>query len=299
MWGSAADCMTLLGIPTGDQTEAARIAIIMQSVNDAIEHWCDRKFCQKTYLSDFYSGTGTSWLLLRQRPVTAYMVTGTTVVGSPIITGLANPYGQAPNYGLIVGMPVNSPYFPPGTTVLTVGTTTVTVRQSATGAGTQPISVGMAIWCDQNGFWGAGNQFDPAPFASATQLFEGQDYNLSRDQPDGSSLSGMVYSQDGWWPANFEYTPGRISPLLISGLGNILVQYTAGYPQVPGDVLYALYKQVAAERNSKNTGQLLTSESRSDTTGSNSYGVGGRTKVGFLTPEVTGILGAYRNVSVA
>jgi hypothetical protein len=161
--------------------------------------------------------------------------------------------------------------------------------------GTTNFPTPMAVYEDENGFWGSNSSsFDP----TTTLLTYGTDYAMEIDQQDGSSRSGILYKINGFWTIPFTYRPGVISSFTGPGTGNIKVVYVGGYSAVPPDIQLALFLQIAAVRNAKNYGHLLASESRGDGAGSTSYSAQLRSKAGILTPEVTSLLAAYRNIAM-
>lgn len=53
------------------------IETFINIVSDLVEHYCDRRFKQTTYTDEYYNGTGTDKLLLKQYPVDE--TTGVTI----------------------------------------------------------------------------------------------------------------------------------------------------------------------------------------------------------------------------
>jgi hypothetical protein len=148
---------------------------------------------------------------------------------------------------------------------------------------------------DDNGFWGQ----TPGAFDSTTLLQNGVDYALQMDGPNGAySGSGIVQQLTSQWDVPFSYVPGIISPFVGPPDGDIFATYVAGFPTAPADLQLALFLQIAAIRNGKNYGQLLSSESRNDGAGSQSYSLAAKSMAGILTPEVRSILARYRNCAI-
>jgi hypothetical protein len=101
----------------------------------------------------------------------------------------------------------------------------------------RPVQSITALYLDDYAYWGdAPGAFDPA----TTLQVEGTDYALDRDQPDGSSRSGLVYRVHGYWPRPITYGPARIAPELGPRAGNIKITYTAGYADPPPDLQLAV-----------------------------------------------------------
>lgn len=159
----------------------------IQEISFWFEHWCNRIFANQSY-TEYYNGSGTQHLYLRQRPVTA-------------ITN---------------------------------------------------------IWQDDLGLFGqASGSFDP----TLSVLQNGVDYVMHQDQPDGSSLSGIVIMVNGVWPKRILRKTGLLSPYLGPSIGNIKVQYTAGFNQVPPDLELAANLALNWMRQYVPFGRFLTHES--------------------------------------
>lgn len=154
----------------------------------------------------------------------------------------------------------------------------------------RPVTAITNLWLDNGAYWGQSSN----PFASNTLLVQGVDYALFIDQPDGSSRSGLVENVgQGTWNAPWAYTPGIISPLVAPPIGNIKVQYTAGYATIPGNVLLACYMAVARIRNMGAYGQAISSERYEE------YSVSfAPNKGGILTTEIRSLLAPYKEVVI-
>lgn len=159
----------------------------------------------------------------------------------------------------------------------------------------RPVTEIDSVYTSERGYWGQGSN----AFSSDTLLTAGTDYVLRIDGNDGKSYSGVVERLNGAWEGTALYKAGVIGGVPSMGRGNIKITYTAGFSEVPFDVKLAGYLLIASIRNSRNYGQLLASESRSDGSGSNSYSLAGGEAIGMMTPEVMGWLSKYRNVAVA
>ena len=97
----------------------------------------------------------------------------------------------------------------------------------------RPVLSVAAVYLDAGGFYGDGI----TPFLGNTQLALGKDFVLLRDQPDGTSKSGILRRLGGGitgatldWP--WEWRKGtltaRMPPAWPAGYGNVKIQYTAG-----------------------------------------------------------------------
>jgi hypothetical protein len=126
-----------------------------------------------------------------------------------------------------------------------------------------PIVSVQNLWYNQGGFWGDPNLVNPNSVFQTPQdlLVQGTDYALRRDQPDGSSASGIIYKINDVWTKFIQRSPGLLSPTLQIGYGNINLQYTAGYNQIPADLTLALDIVIAYLRSWAQYGRPLSSES--------------------------------------
>lgn len=129
----------------------------------------------------------------------------------------------------------------------------------------RPVQSITSLYFDQNGYWGDA----PDAFGPDKLLTEGVDYALDRDQPDGSSLSGIVYRINAMWPRH----KAKVNPFggqsLIAVVpqvltGNIKVTYVAGYGTVPGAVKLATETAVARLWQSGQFGAMVQSEQYED-----------------------------------
>lgn len=108
-----------------------------------------------------------------------------------------------------------------------------------------PVYSITSLYFDAKGYWGDA----PDAFAADKLLVEGVNYALKRDQPDGSSASGLIYRIDGVWERPFSRAASYgawglpLASLPPVRVGNIKVTYTAG--SVPGAVKLATETAVA------------------------------------------------------
>lgn len=127
----------------------------------------------------------------------------------------------------------------------------------------RPIYSVQNLWYNCAGYWGDPNLVNPGSVFQTPQdlLIEGQDYAIRRDQPDGSSRSGILYKIDDIWEPFIRRRPGILSPTVEIGYGNLMVEYTAGYATVPLDLTLACDMCVAYLRSWAPYGRPLSSES--------------------------------------
>lgn len=101
------------------------------------------------------------------------------------------------------------------------GTNALRLRQG-------PVTHIQNIWTDPGGFFGQGTN---SPFSSTTLLTAGADYALNIDQWDGvTSVSRIVFRLVDVWQPAWVFVRGRLYAARRQAVGNIKVQYTAGYP---------------------------------------------------------------------
>ena len=101
-----------LNIASGDTSKDTILAFLISSCSSVMEAWMGRDICQATYTEN-YDGTGTSRLMLNQKPITA--VSSITINGIviPVVTDpLASGVMFDENGLFLVGSIV--PYYLPG-----------------------------------------------------------------------------------------------------------------------------------------------------------------------------------------
>lgn len=247
MLADLATCKLALNILPADSSQDGWLAQLLVAADGTIKRYC-KQALETQVLAECYDGTGTPDLVLRQRPTRTYALTGTLTGGSPVVTGLA---GTA---NLLAGMPAialaatagYSSALPAGTVIQSVDSASqVTLSANATASGSFTLLFGLAVYLDQSGYGGDRvGAFDPP----TTQLVLGQGYTLRRDQPDGSSKSGLLrrlgagYSGgllSGYWPSDrARGTLTARGPVCWpEGYGNVKVVYVAGWGVGPNTVV--------------------------------------------------------------
>lgn len=120
----------------------------------------------------------------------------------------------------------------------------------------RPVTAVTNVWVDNNGNFGSGTGFD-----STTLLTAGTDYALQYDQDSTTSRSGILVRINTTWPEVFlNYTFGRLVRETGPALGNIKVQYTAGYTTIPMDLQYAVSMIVAYMKRTAASAANLSAE---------------------------------------
>ena len=257
MLTSVSTVKAVLGIADTDTTQDKLLGILVTEASAEITRSCNRTHFLITNptatLTEYYSGNNYAELVLRQWPVYAPMLTGTTTAGSAAITGLAS------TTGLFAGQAVCCANFPAASYISTIDSSTqVTLTQTATLSGTLLVQFGVCVWNNDSGFWG-----DAAGAINTTlnQLTEGSDYALKRDMPDGSgSKTAKLFRINGVWQGWYSRDARALSTYSSSGWGNFMVQATYGFSLVPNDLEMACVRMVASLRNSKTYGQMIQSE---------------------------------------
>jgi len=282
-----------LGITDGSQDSL--LAQLVAAADAIVKNYCKRDLELAVY-EEYLDGSGVNALALRQRPVRTTTLTGTTTIGSPIVTGLAS------TAALLVGQAVIGTGVPVGAKVLTVDSASqVTLTVNAAANGTVPLLFGLAVWLDGGGYYGDG----VGAFAAGTQLVVGRDFALKRDKGDlGESgllvrLGGGIINGNMWshpWPGLRRGTlTASAPPVWPPGLGNVKVQYTAGYAPVPADLVDATLQVAAWVRRCGPQGGPITSEQ----IGRYSYQIGAGGGDGSV-PELGSIratLSRYREIA--
>jgi len=116
-----------------------------------------------------------------------------------------------------------------------------------------PVQSVASLFFDIGGYWGDA----PNSFAQATQLIEGTDWALMRDNNAASDCShtGLLVRIDGYiWPRPTVRTQGLLALSRGTGDGNIQVTYTAGYTRTLSNVQLACHEFVGQLRRSAGTG---------------------------------------------
>ncbi len=124
----------------------------------------------------------------------------------------------------------------------------------------RPVTSIVNLWLDPTGYFGqrAGS------FGPTTLLVPGEDYVLMPDQADGSSRAGKVARINEVWPGVRFRPHGLIGTRPVKGLGNIKVEYLAGYAEIPEDLTLAANMTIAHIRQTRKHGALIQSESFED-----------------------------------
>ena len=282
-----------LGITDGSQD--GLLAQLVAAADAVVKNYSKRDLELAVY-EEYLDGSGVNALVLRQRPVRTTILAGTTTNGSPIVTGLSS------TAALLVGQAVVGTGVPVGAKILTVDSASqVTLTVNATASGSKALLFGLAVWLDGGGYYGDG----VGAFSAGTLLVPGRDYVLKRDKGAiGESgllvrLAGGIVNGDVWsypWPGLGRGTlTASAPPVWPQGLGNVKVQYTAGYSPVPADLIDATNQVAAWIKRCGPQGGPLTAE----TIGRYSYQIGAGGGDGGA-PELASIratLSRYREIA--
>ncbi len=231
---------SLLGLAATDPSQDSTLLNHLGAADQAVKNYCKRDF-ELTVYTAYVDGRNQPRLVLRQRPVRSYALSGTTTSASTSVTGISD------TGNLTVGMPVLGTGIPHGTTLSAITSpSAITLSAAATASGTVTLKFGLAVWLHAGGF--AGQSADPFP--ESTQLEQGVDFYLEVDQPDGSSKCGLLRRLGGGptgsaidWP--WEWRKGsltaRMAPAWPDTAGGIKVMFTAGFAegQIPADLQMA------------------------------------------------------------
>ena len=170
------------------------------------------------------------------------------------------------------------------------GTPDIVLRQ-------KPVSAVTSVWVDSSGRYG---ENPDGAFPSTTLLTYGTDYVIRWDGclPGSStpcSYAGILTRVNGVWPARRQWVRGQICSTRATGLGNVKVAYTAGYPDIPSDLAMAVCELVAFARRNINKGGSMTNESL----GAYSYTMA--TAVAGSFPELLSarqLMASYRSIPI-
>jgi hypothetical protein len=117
-----------------------------------------------------------------------------------------------------------------------------------------PVQAVLQVWENEIAYWQTSN------FTSNDLLVLGNDYALVIDTPSGASKSGMLMRINGWWQSQYNIPNNMLSPVKSCGYGNVQVQYTYGFNQIPDDISYVCDMVVARMYNSMGFGVLASAE---------------------------------------
>ena len=145
------------------------------------------------------------------------------------------------------------------------------------------------VCVDLGGYFGA-----PAgSFATADNLVSGVDYALMAGQR-GNGSSGILRRVNGTWPSMPSRVLGTVQTLPGVAQGNILVEYTAGYEQVPASLSMAVNSLVMRGVFQSQFGGGLQSASYEDAAAS----FASSDEVAKTVGSVTSSLGLFKTIVI-
>lgn len=245
-----------LGIEAGDTSQDDLLNQALGAADAALKRYCKRNL-EASVLTEYYSGTGSRNLVLRQRPVNVFSLSSTTTANSTTVTTTTT--------NLVAGMPVSGTGIAAGTTVSTATGGTVTLSTAATASGTVTLLYGIEVRMDQTGYGGHGS----SAFASTTVQTFGTDYILDLDESGTKSNSGMLRRIAGSTSvimpedSDYDYSSlwARQGPVWPAGTRNIKVVYYAGYATIPEDLESVCLMWAAKMADYAESGDAYNSES--------------------------------------
>jgi hypothetical protein len=217
-----------MAIPVTDTSWDPFVNLLLSQVSAWCEEIISRRILSASY-SEFHSGDNTDKIRLYQYPVTAI---------AEVYQNNANFYGTGTGTTTIAA----------ASNGVALPTTTITVADASTFETSGTLAIGT------NPFWGfvaytgiSGNTFTGctggsgtlatgAAVNSVTLLVPGEDYCLVVDQPDGSSRQGVLQRVNNVWPKRLVRTWDMLSPFYLNNIGDVQVNYTAGYATVPKEL---------------------------------------------------------------
>lgn len=242
----------LLGISAASVAEDAWLDALRDHAEVIVKEYTARDFERQNY-TEYYDGTGTRYLTLRQRPVTPVTRAATRTSGSTLVTGLTD------TADLLVGMAVAGTGIPAGTTVAALtSATSVTLSAAVTASGTSTLVFGLAAWSDWTGYHGHN---PTGAFAATTALTFGTDFGLDFDKGGTTSRSGLLIRFDtSWSELDYRGRPGVLLQEPGASFGSVKVAYTAGYQTIPKDIQAAVAYLVAFLKRTMPLGADVHSE---------------------------------------
>lgn len=287
-----------LGINPKDPAENDFLNDTIVEVSAAIESYCHRHFGLALY-TEYHDGLNTPLVALNQRPTQQFAITGTTTLGSPVVTGLSGFLtGVTPFVSQAVLSPTN---LLQATSVLSVDSATqVTLAANATVSGATTLTFAAAVWLNTTGYAGQA----PGPLPASALLLPGVDYMIVVDGDDNSGESGLLQRVAGvqsGFPFLWEYGATHRNTLTAAalpywpqGMRNIRAKYWAGFPTIPAPVQLACKMAVGRVRSSRPLGSTPGGFSYRgySFSGSKMGGDGG-----ILGKECMRLLAPYREVS--
>lgn len=248
-----------LGVSASDTSQDDALNQALNAADAAVKRYCKRDLEDSVY-TEYYSGKGTRDLILRQRPVNVFSISSTTVADSTTVTVTTT--------NLVAGMPVIGTGIPAGTTISTVGATTIVISAAATASGTVTLLYGLEVRIDQTGYYGHGS----SAFPTTSILTHGTEFVIKADETgtraNGALLrklssTGAVTVQE----ENRDYAGSLYAapqPTWPIGSGNIKVVYYAGYATIPEDLESAVLMWAAKMFDYAESGDAYNSESLGD-----------------------------------
>lgn len=289
---STANLKTVLGI--SDASEDTALALLVTEVSALIAKSLRRQVLLATNaanpLTVILSGNGRPKLVLPERPLQCPIVTGDTTAGSAVVTAVSSTSYLFAN-ACVSGSTLTAASF-----ITSVDSTSqITLNQAAaTTATAATLVVGPAVWQDNAAYYGS----VAGSFASTTQLFEGTDFFVRRDQyGQGASNAGMLEKINDVWDGQWRRDVGQLSVYQGNGQGNVKVTFWAGFDVLPTDLELAAIRTIGKARDSKWYGAMVTSEGDEGQSHSLEQHRG-EIALGLLDRDVAPILARYRNFSL-
>ena len=241
---SAANVKTYAGITSSD--DDTLIGSLVTRATSAIERYCDRTLRSATY-REFYDGTGTNDLALKEYPITAVTLLSTSRQDAARITNAnSDAYNaymtvDATSMSLVVVGGANA-----GTDTLTLASYTITELVAAINA----LGTGWTATNDNSllGVW------ESAEILPCDGL-EALDSYVYAQLPYEPRYDFKLYENQGTI-----YLPGGF-PI---GHQNIIVRYTAGYTTTPADLEQICIDLVLTYYRSRKTDTSVAAEKLSD-----------------------------------
>ena len=242
------DVKNFLGVALTDTTQDALLTMLMGDATAVIDNFTKRRLEQDTY-TEYYSGNGSRFVILKQRPVWSVLNVWLDYNGY---------YGQAVNQD-------GSPPFADATTLQTPGTYDLVLDDTIAGPVPAAWNGALAYVEGQNVTGSDSNPYTCAVANTGNNPTTSPAFwTRITDTNALVSKSGLLARVNWNWPdLGAIYLPGNLAREGGQFLGNIKIQYVAGYPigYVPADLQYAARILVSQMRASAPNGYPLQSQS--------------------------------------
>jgi len=243
-----ADVKTFLRIPTSYTGEDAFLTMLIGDASAVIENYCKQRFGQDTY-TEYYSGDGTKFIALEQLPVQSVLNVWADCNGY---------FGQGVYGDATLPFADATTEIPPGGYCLMLDHTI---------SGPPPAAWNSVASYVEGDLVSSGGFYFSCILANTAQAPPNATYWTPGMADLLVSKSGLVARVHFLWPnMDAVYLPGSLARESGQILGNLKVQYVAGYPTgyIPGALQYACRLLVSEMRQTAPKGVMVQTQSVTD-----------------------------------